>query len=111
MGKPMTKREALQACVGGWTWQAKQPQSMSKCANPVFNGCRNCCPCCEYSITHERDYCDKSCLIAWPEASCMSDSSPFTKWRKSDSGKGRTKYARQIVGLARKALARLRKRS
>lgn len=107
--KPITKREALQACIDGWLWQAKHLNSVYKSNNPKLQGYRNYCPCCEYHTTHKGEYCNQTCLVPWPGVRCLADESPYYKWKNSETDKEREKYALQIVKLARKALRELKR--
>lgn len=107
MSKVITKREALQACIDGWEWQAEHPEAPSKGQNSILNKFINTCPCCHYNNTHRHHYCGNSCLIPWSGGHCIGDDSSFEKWVNSYSIEKRTKYAKQIVVLAKEALSKL----
>ena len=107
----LTKRRALEICRDLWKWLASHP-GRSKDEWPgwgKYGEMESNCPCCEFNNQHQHKYCDDgNCLIEWPDGSCCSSKSPFSKWATYRPYAPR--YAREIVKLAEKALRKLNKK-
>lgn len=113
----ITKEKALQITVELFSWLAKNPRK-KKCDWPGWKGYSrllNFCACCEYveTIEIQRGSCHYTCPIKWlktdrmllhRQSHCGAATSPYRKWVRAIQPKTRTKYAKQVVNLAKKAL-------
>ena len=129
MPKKITKREALTKCIELWTWLSKNSEKDKVDyykENPnqdVY--CMNC-PVCEYMMEHKvkgkSHHCNSDCIINWgtKEGGCCRPDSPYVRWDDSWNWQKqysvneltlRTKYALEIVELAKQALAKLPKKN
>lgn len=109
MGK-LTKKQALEDCIVLWQHLADNPADTKINAVEIVLPGKHYisnCPCCEYSLRHNGlRPCATRCIISWPGGHCQTYASPYHSWCTVPYAKS-TKYALEIVKLAKEALAKL----
>ncbi len=112
--KQLTRHQALVECVSMWKWLANHPSSTKYDYFVATGKADVSCSCfaCAYNAQQYRlnqhfKYCRSRCIITWPGGGCSESTSPYARWLRASTNYSKRKYARQIVQLAQKALAKL----
>jgi len=114
-GERLTEKQTLFLCWKLWEWLAKTGNILKitwphwKEMGGKVKKMTGECPCCEYAKQQEKR-CRSGCLLItlWPNR-CLSESSPYQKWRKEASLRLRKKYARIIANAAKREYMKLQK--
>lgn len=111
----LTKKEALEKTIEMWTWLAKHPEVEKKDyfkENNIKDVPVHDRYCCEYGEQIYKDDISKCAICPictnGMVIGCLESSSPYFNWRHEAHSKSkRTKYALEIVALAKEKLEEL----
>ncbi len=107
----LTKKEALEKTIEMWTWLAEHPEAEKKDyfkENNISNRPICDCYCCQYALEINAKSRCRYCPAWFDTNGCYVDNSPYFKWRyEKDSKSKRTKYALEIVALAKEKIKEL----
>lgn len=100
----LTKKEALEKTIEMWMWLAEHPKASDVPVHDRY--------CCEYGEQIYKDDISKCAICPiWTNGmviGCLWKNSPNFKWRYDAHSKSkRTKYALEIVALAKRRLEEL----
>ena len=102
--KKLSKKDALRLYYKHWDWCAKTGGMKEDCPPEAIEGIdikKIYCACflCEYHVTHKGYYCQKNCLIVWPNGVCVYLKEIYTMWRSAETPKERKKWAAKVRDL------------
>jgi len=106
--KLLSREEALQKCKKHWLWVAKTGQNKS---DYPFEDKKpdSSCYACEYSHQNDWNFCNKNCIIPWPEGCCVAEKSPFKAYCDAKANSNEKKEAAlAIAALCDKGLAQIK---